>query len=132
MEEGLVRAITEKNRPGGLRKLSARDEAFLVATVCSNPPAGAARWTLQLLADQVVACTDVEEVSIETIRRRLEEKEIKPWQKKMWCIGELDDLRFGRGLPGVGRPGSRPTAFGAQGWGSHASPMPSPSVSFWS
>lgn len=90
VEEGMERAITEKNRPGGLRKLTPKDEAFLVATVCSDPPTGAARWTLQLLADEVVACTDVDEVSIETIRRRLEEKELKPWQKKMWCIGKLD------------------------------------------
>jgi transposase len=96
VEEGLERAITEKNRPGGLRKLSAKQEAFLVATACSDPLPGASRWTLQLLADQVVASTDVEGVSIATIRRRLEEKDIKPWQKKMWCIGKLDAAYIAR------------------------------------
>jgi transposase len=46
VEEGLERAITEKNRPGNLRKLSAKQEAFLVATACSEPPTGTSRWTL--------------------------------------------------------------------------------------
>jgi len=90
VEGGLKRAITEKNRPGGLRKLTPDQEAFLVATACLEPPEGASRWTLQLLADAVVASTDVDELSVETVRRRLEEKEIKPWQNKVWCIGELD------------------------------------------
>jgi hypothetical protein len=29
-------------------------------------------------------------LSSETVRRRLAEKELKPWQKKMWCIPKVD------------------------------------------
>jgi hypothetical protein len=36
------------------RKLSGKEEALLVATACSGPPAGRARWTLELLADELV------------------------------------------------------------------------------
>lgn len=90
VEEGLDAAINEKSRPGGLRKLNAKQEAFLVARACSEPPAGRSKWTLQLLADEVVACTEVEDLSAETVRRRLRENELKPWQKKMWCISKLD------------------------------------------
>src|SRR5207253_2645842 len=31
-----------------------------------------------------------ESISSETIRRRLAENELKPWQKKMWCIPKVD------------------------------------------
>jgi transposase len=90
VEEGLEAALSEASRPGGSRKLNAKMEATLVALACSKPPEGRARWTLQLLGDQLVALTDLESVSPETIRRRLKEKELKPWQKKMWCIPKFD------------------------------------------
>jgi len=38
----------------------------------------------------LVVLTDLESVSIETVRRRLKEKELKPWQKKMWCIPKVN------------------------------------------
>lgn len=90
VEQGVERALVDDTRPGGDRKLTGKEEALLVALACSKPPEGRARWTLQLLADQVVALTDLESISCETIRRRLAEKEIKPWQKKMWCIPKFD------------------------------------------
>ena len=42
----LPAALSEQPRPGAKRKLSGKEEALLVATACSNPPAGRARWTL--------------------------------------------------------------------------------------
>lgn len=90
VEEGLEAALNEKPRSGSARKLSGREEAILVAIACSSPPAGRARWTLQLLADQVVQFVDHASISKATIGRRLAENEIKPWQKKMWCIPEVD------------------------------------------
>ena len=46
----LEAGLSEEPRPGASRKLSGKEEALLVATACSNPPAGRARWTLELLA----------------------------------------------------------------------------------
>ena len=86
VEEGLDRALTEYPRPGARRKLTGHEEALLVATACSNPPKGRARWTLDLLADKVVCLTEHEAISRSTIGRRLKENKLKPWQKKMWCI----------------------------------------------
>jgi transposase len=86
VERGVEPALTDDPRPGAGRKLSARDEALLVATACSKPPVGRARWTLELLAGEVVRLTEHDHVSRETVRRRLHEKALKPWQKKMWCI----------------------------------------------
>lgn len=89
VEGGLDHALSERSRVGGNRKLTAGDEATLVAIVCSEPPAGRARWTLKLLSDRLVAMTEHDAVSTETIRRRLNELELKPWQKRMWCIKEV-------------------------------------------
>jgi len=44
-----------------------------VATACANPPAGRARWTLELLADAMVKLTGHQSLSGETVRRRLAE-----------------------------------------------------------
>jgi hypothetical protein len=71
---------------GRERLLSGKEEAFLVATACSEAPPGRSRWTLQVLAGKVVELIDANSISRETIRRRLKENKIKPWQHKMWCI----------------------------------------------
>ena len=86
VEDGLARALTETPRPGAPRKLSASDEARLVAVACSAPPAGRARWTLELLAGEVVRLTTHETLSGATVGRRLAEMKLKPWREKMWCI----------------------------------------------
>src|SRR5580658_6778742 len=90
VEEGLEQALSEEPRPGAERKLAASEEALLIATACSTPPAGRSRWTLSLLAEAMVQLTPHRTLSSETIRRRLAEKELKPWQKKMWCIPKVD------------------------------------------
>jgi transposase len=90
VEEGVDRALNEARRPKPERKLAAHEEALLVAVACSDPPSGRAHWTLQLLADEMVRLTVHDRISDETIRRRLAEVDLKPWQKKMWCVPKLD------------------------------------------
>jgi transposase len=86
----LEAALSEEPRPGADRKLSGKEEALLVATACSSPPEGRARWTLDLLADAMVRLTEHDDISRETVRRRLAENELKPWRKDMWCIPQVD------------------------------------------
>jgi len=90
VEEGLEQALNELPRSGAPRKLDVGDEALLCAIACSAPPTGRARWTLQLLANEMVRLTVHTKVSDETIRRRLDEMQLKPWQEKMWCIPKVD------------------------------------------
>jgi transposase len=90
VEGNLERALSEEPRPGAGRKLTGKEEALLVAIACSSPPAGRARWTLELLADAMVKLTAHERVSRETVRRRLAENHLKPWRKDMWCIPEVN------------------------------------------
>jgi transposase len=89
-EAGVAAALSEQPRSGAERKLTGKEEALLVATACSAPPAGRKRWTLELLADEVVRLTEHEELSRETVRRRLAENRLKPWRKDMWCIPKVD------------------------------------------
>lgn len=90
VERGLERALSEGPRPGGKRKLVAAEEALLIATACAQPPAGRARWTLALLAAEVVRLTTQTSISRTTISRRLAENDLKPWQEKMWCVPQID------------------------------------------
>src|ERR1700734_528751 len=86
----LEAALNEEPRAGADRKLTSNEEALLIATACSSPPEGRARWTLELLTGAMVKLTDHDSLSRETVRRRLAENNLKPWQKDMWCIPKVD------------------------------------------
>jgi transposase len=90
VEGNLDKALHEEPRPGAARKLTGPEEALLVATACSRPPEGRARWTIELLAGEMVRLTAHESLSRETVRRRLAENELKPWREKMWCVPKID------------------------------------------
>lgn len=64
-------ALSERPRAGSQKKLDSKAEALLVATACSEPPEGRAKWTMQLLADRLVELKVVEQLSDETVRRTL-------------------------------------------------------------
>ena len=57
-------------------------EAQLIALTCSGPPAGRESWTLQLLADQLVALEVVAQISDETVRQALKKTNSNPGSKK--------------------------------------------------
>ena len=90
VEGNLEAALSEEPRPGAERKLTGREEALLVATACSKPPPGCARWTLKLLASTFVELTDHDTLSPATVGRRLAENHLRPWRRDMWCIPKVD------------------------------------------
>jgi transposase len=72
VEEGLEAALYRKKPTDRqYRKLDGDQEARLVVLACSKPPAGRARWTLQLLADQLVVLKVVDSISGECVRTTL-------------------------------------------------------------
>jgi transposase len=71
VEEGLAAALSERPRPGGIPKLDGKQEAFLVALACTPAPEGRQCWTMQLLADRLVAEGVIDAISDETVRRIL-------------------------------------------------------------
>lgn len=70
--DGLA-ATLERKRPDRVyeRRLDGAAEARLVALVCSAPPEDQERWTLRLLADELVRLEVVDAVSHETVRQTL-------------------------------------------------------------
>jgi hypothetical protein len=73
VEEGLEACLIHKRQgvPSVQRKFDGEKEAKLIAVACGPAPKGRARWTLELLADQVVQLGIVERCGAETIRRTL-------------------------------------------------------------
>jgi len=79
VEAGLETALARK-RPDRVyaRVLDGGGEAHLVAVACSDPPAGRERWTLRLLAEELVRLEVVPAVSYETVRRTLQQTRSNP------------------------------------------------------
>mgnify|MGYP001607032898 CR=1 FL=1 len=68
--QGLAVSLERQRRTSRqCRTLDGAQEARLVAIACRPPPEGHARWTLQLLADQMVTLEIVEAIGKETVRR---------------------------------------------------------------
>ena len=79
---GLDRALFERHRPGAAEVLAPSDKQRLIAMVCADPPPGAARWTVRLIAEQAVKRKLVPQVGRETIRVLLQSHDLKPWREK--------------------------------------------------
>lgn len=93
---GLKKAVVADARPGRPPVFDDRVKAEIVALVCSNPPEGFDRWTLELLQETVQTAGITEGIGKETLRLILQEHDLKPWQHKMWCIGDLDEEYLSR------------------------------------
>jgi transposase len=81
-EGGLPRALYDKQRPGAANLLEDSQKQRIIAMVCSDPPAGRARWTVRLVAEEAVKRKLVPKVGRETIRILLRHHDLKPWREK--------------------------------------------------
>jgi hypothetical protein len=73
--EGLEEAL--KRHPNSnprTCKVDGQQEAYLIALTCSQPPAGHKRWTMRLLAAQMVDLDYIDTVSHETVRQVLKKR----------------------------------------------------------
>ena len=67
----ILKMLAEAPRPGQPIKLDSRVAAHVALIACSEAPAGAARWTLQLIADRLIELKVVDEVCLESVRQAL-------------------------------------------------------------
>jgi len=76
VEEGLEAALSrkEQDKPSRQRILDGEKEARLIAIACGEAPEGRARWTLHMLADELVALEVVDSISHETVRQALKKR----------------------------------------------------------
>ena len=71
LTEGLEGALEERPRSGQPLKVTATLEARITSLACSELPAGAARWTLSLLNENLVSLDCIDKISNESIRQVL-------------------------------------------------------------
>jgi hypothetical protein len=98
--EGFEAAVLRKKQPPRPDKIKIKGniEQELVRLACGNPPEGRCRWTLELLADELVVLGHVKKVSPETVRLALKKTTSSPGLSK----------------PGACHP--RPTRSSSGGW----------------
>ena len=90
LELGLDAALFDDERSGRPIDIDDRVRSRIVAMVCTNPPSGADRWTLDLIVEEAQKRDLFErKISREQIRIILKQHNLKPWQQKMWCIEEM-------------------------------------------
>lgn len=82
LSAGLEAALSDESRPHPERKLDSTQEAAIAAMVCGPPPAGRARWSVRLIAEQVVKRGIAERIGRETVRVTLASHGLKPWREK--------------------------------------------------
>ena len=73
VEQGFQAALERKRQQAPSRKriIDGENEARLISIACSKPPEGSAKWTMQMLADELVALKVVDCVSGQTVWRAL-------------------------------------------------------------
>ena len=81
-QEGLESALHEKPRPGKALALDVNRSQRIIAMVCGPPPAGQARWSVRLIAEEAVKRKLASKVGRETIRILLESHDLRPWRGK--------------------------------------------------
>ncbi len=63
--------VDDSPRSGRPEKLSGEAKAYIIATACTDAPKGRSRWTLRLLADQVVQLELADSISKDTVGKIL-------------------------------------------------------------
>jgi transposase len=81
-EKGLEYALHDAPRSGAPREYPTDQEAKVVALACSQPPAGAKRWTIQLLTQAARAESGMQHISRESIRRFLKKTSVSLGAKR--------------------------------------------------
>ncbi len=76
--EGLDAALYDRPRTGAPPKVTGEIEARLVMLACSDPPDGRKRWTLRLLAEQMVVLGHIDSISNVTVYQRLKKTRSSP------------------------------------------------------
>jgi len=72
VEDGFDAVLQHGNKGRGKqRKLDGKAEAHLIALACSQPPKGRQRWTVRLLADELVSLGIVDSCGKTTVHETL-------------------------------------------------------------
>jgi transposase len=68
----------ERETPAIASKVTGEIQAHIIATACSDPPAGKSRWSMKMIADKIVVDGIVDSICDETVRRVLKKRNSSP------------------------------------------------------
>lgn len=85
----VLELLQEATRPGQPVKLDSRLAAQVAGIACSEAPLGAARWTLELIADRLVELNLVDTISRESVRQMLKKTPSSPGSSSGGVEGRL-------------------------------------------
>lgn len=96
VENGIEDAINRRSQPERpeKRKIDGKQEAHIIAVLCTEKPVGQEKWTIRALKDRIIELEIVEQVCEETVRMVLKKNKLKPWQEKQWCVGPIGDGNY--------------------------------------
>lgn len=95
-QDGLAAAIQPARNPNSdtaRLKATGDVEAKIIAKACTAPPAGYARWTITLLAEESAVILE-DRISRATVGRVVKRNELKPHLSDYWCIPPKEDADF--------------------------------------
>lgn len=87
--KGLKAALFDRPRSGQPKKLSEKEEAYVVAIACSEAPAGCDHWTLEMVRDRINKKRKGSPISVKPIIRIFLQNQLKPWREKN--VGDSGD-----------------------------------------
>ena len=71
LRDGLEGCLTDKPRSGRKPKITGEISALMFSLVCSDPPEGRAKWTLQLIANEMVRLEYIDTISAVAVHKHL-------------------------------------------------------------
>jgi transposase len=83
----ILALLQEQPRSGQPLKVDTRVESHVSMIACSDPPAGQARWTLQLIADKFVTLQVVDSICVESVRKALKKTGSNPGSRNAGVLG---------------------------------------------
>ena len=90
-------ALNERSRAGRFPKINDKVETILTTIAQSQPPEGRKRWTVQLITDRLIALTDLESLSDETVRLVLKKTISNLGSAKNGAFQRLSELNLSGG-----------------------------------
>lgn len=83
VDNGLEDALQRRKQPERpeKQKIDGKQEAQIIAVLCTEHPEGQERWTLRALTDRIVELEIVEQISYETVRTVLKKIRSNPGRR---------------------------------------------------
>jgi transposase len=76
--DGVEAALGRKKQSNHYRKVTGEVEARICSIACSEPPAGRSRWTVQLIADELIRLEVVDYITDSTVWAVMKKTKLSP------------------------------------------------------